>query len=94
MQCLLLVTEMTFQFRGGGGQVILRVRPLNKKEEAEEADRVVRSVTSTSVSLSDQQFTFDAVAGEVSSQVNFYFSTMHAFTRALFLLDFFGTQSC
>ncbi|XP_024385375.1 kinesin-like protein KIN-12A isoform X2 [Physcomitrium patens] len=51
-----------------GVKVILRVRPLNKKEEAEEADRVVRSVTSTSVSLSDQQFTFDAVAGEVSSQ--------------------------
>lgn len=47
----------------------MRVRPLNKKEEAEEATHVVQKVSSNSVSLGDQQFTYDAVAGETESQV-------------------------
>lgn len=51
-------------------QVIVRVRPMNKKEEGEEAEQVVHRVSSTCVSLADQQFTYDAVAGEDSSQVN------------------------
>lgn len=50
-------------------QVIVRLRPLNKKEEAEEATHVVQKVSSNSVSLGDQQFTYDAVAGEAESQV-------------------------
>lgn len=50
-------------------QVIVRVRPMNKKEESEEAEQVVYRMSSTCVSLADQQFTYDAVAGEDSSQV-------------------------
>lgn len=42
---------------------------MNKKEEGEEAEQVVHKMSSTCVSLSDQQFTYDAVAGEDSSQV-------------------------
>ena len=42
---------------------------MNKKEEGEEAEKVVHRISATSVSLSDQQFTYDAVAGEDSSQV-------------------------
>lgn len=44
---------------------------MNKKEEAEEANHVVHSMSATCVSLADQQFTYDAVAGEGSSQVKF-----------------------
>ena len=50
-------------------QVIVRMRPLNKKEIAEEATQVVSKLSSNSLSLADQQFTYDAVAGENESQV-------------------------
>lgn len=50
-------------------QVIVRVRPLNKKEESEEAIQVAHKLSPTSVCMADQQFTYDAVAGEDSSQV-------------------------
>lgn len=43
---------------------------MNKKEEGEEAELAVQTISSTCVSLADQQFTYDAVAGEDSSQVN------------------------
>lgn len=58
---------------GGRVQVIVRVRPLNKKEEAEEAEQVVHRLSATGVSLADQLFTYDAVAGEDASQVIFCF---------------------
>ncbi|KAG0558177.1 hypothetical protein KC19_10G010000 [Ceratodon purpureus] len=51
-----------------GVKVIVRVRPMNKKEETEEAEQVVHMMSSTCVALADQQFTYDAVAGENSSQ--------------------------
>uniref|UniRef100_A0A7I4BD30 Kinesin motor domain-containing protein n=1 Tax=Physcomitrium patens TaxID=3218 RepID=A0A7I4BD30_PHYPA len=51
-----------------GVKVIVRVRPLNKKEEAEEAEQVVHRLSATGVSLADQLFTYDAVAGEDASQ--------------------------
>ena len=42
---------------------------MNKKEEAEEATEVVHKMSLTCVAMGDQQFTYDAVAGEDSSQV-------------------------
>lgn len=51
-----------------GVKVIVRVRPMNKKEEGEEAEQVVHRISSTCVSLADQHFTYDAVAGEDASQ--------------------------
>jgi hypothetical protein len=42
---------------------------MNKKEEAEEATQVVHKISLTCVAMGDQQFTYDAVAGEESSQV-------------------------
>lgn len=42
---------------------------MNKKEEAEEATQVVHKMSLTCVAMGDQQFTYDAVAGEESSQV-------------------------
>jgi kinesin family protein 15 len=50
--------------------VIVRLRPLNKKEAAEEATMVVQKLSANSLSLAEQQFTFDAVAGESESQVS------------------------
>ncbi|XP_024379513.1 kinesin-like protein KIN-12B [Physcomitrium patens] len=44
------------------------MRPLNKKEAAEEATNVVQKLSGDSLSLGDQQFTFDSVAGETESQ--------------------------
>ena len=44
---------------------------MNKKEEAEEAEQIVHSMSATCVALADQQFTYDAVAGEDASQVEF-----------------------
>lgn len=46
------------------------MRPLNKKEAAEEATNVVQKLSGDSLSLGDQQFTFDSVAGETESQVS------------------------
>ncbi|CAK9189601.1 unnamed protein product [Sphagnum troendelagicum] len=51
-----------------GVKVIVRMRPLNRKEEAEEASHVVQKLSSNSLLISDQQFTFDAVVGEGASQ--------------------------
>lgn len=51
-----------------GVKVIVRMRPLNKKEAAEEATNVVQKLSGDSLSLGDQQFTFDSVAGETESQ--------------------------
>ncbi|CAK9858991.1 unnamed protein product [Sphagnum jensenii] len=51
-----------------GVKVVVRVRPLNNKEEAEEATNVVQKLSSNSVLISEQQFTFDAVIGEDASQ--------------------------
>lgn len=48
----------------------MRLRPLNKKEAAEEATLVVQKLSANSLSLAEQQFTFDAVAGESESQVS------------------------
>ena len=50
--------------------MIVRLRPLNKKEAAEEATLVVQKLSANSLSLAEQQFTFDAVAGESESQVS------------------------
>lgn len=50
--------------------MIVRVRPLNKKEAAEEATLVVQKLSANSLSLADAQFTYDAVAGETESQVS------------------------
>ena len=50
-------------------QVIVRMRPLNKKEIAEEATHVISKLSPNSLSLVDQQFTYDAVAGDDESQV-------------------------
>lgn len=50
-------------------QVIVRMRPLNKKEILEEATQVVQKLSPNSLSLAEQQFTYDAVAGENESQV-------------------------
>ncbi len=56
------------------------MRPLNNKEEAEEATNVVQKLSSNSVLISEQQFTFDAVIGEDASQVlkHFTFSFFHS----------------
>jgi hypothetical protein len=54
----------------GVTQVIVRVRPLNQKEAAEDATNVVQKLSVDSLSLGDQQFTFDSVAGESESQVS------------------------
>ncbi|CAN5953645.1 unnamed protein product [Sphagnum jensenii] len=51
-----------------GVKVVVRMRPLNNKEEAEEATNVVQKLSSNSVLISEQQFTFDAVIGEDASQ--------------------------
>jgi hypothetical protein len=61
-------------------QVVVRMRPLNNKEEAEEATNVVQKLSSNSVLISEQQFTFDAVIGEDASQVlkHFTFSLFHS----------------
>jgi hypothetical protein len=48
------------------------MRPLNRKEEAEEASHVVQKLSSNSLLISDQQFTFDAVVGEGASQVSIH----------------------
>ena len=48
----------------------MRVRPLNQKEAAEDATNVVQKLSVDSLSLGDQQFTFDSVAGETESQVS------------------------
>lgn len=45
------------------------MRPLNAKEEQEEATKVVQKISTNAVSLGDQQFTYDAIAGENASQV-------------------------
>lgn len=49
------------------------MRPLNKKEMIEEATQVVVKISPKSLSLVDQQFTYDAVAGENESQVCWIF---------------------
>jgi hypothetical protein len=46
------------------------MRPLNKKEETEEAEMVLQKTSVTSVSIADQHFTYDAVAGQDASQVS------------------------
>ncbi|KAG0628802.1 hypothetical protein M758_1G054100 [Ceratodon purpureus] len=51
-----------------GVKVIVRMRPLNKKEIAEEATHVISKLSPNSLSLVDQQFTYDAVAGDDESQ--------------------------
>lgn len=51
-----------------GVKVIVRVRPLNRKEASEEASSVVQKLSIDSLSLGEQQFTFDSVAGETESQ--------------------------
>jgi len=51
-----------------GVKVIVRMRPLNKKEETEEAEIVLQKTSVTSVSIADQHFTYDAVAGQDASQ--------------------------
>ncbi|KAH9577047.1 hypothetical protein CY35_01G194100 [Sphagnum magellanicum] len=48
--------------------VVVRMRPLNTKEEAEEDTNVVQKLSSNSLLISEQQFTFDAVIGEDASQ--------------------------
>lgn len=48
----------------------MRVRPLNNKEAAEDATNVVQKLSVDSLSLGDQQFTFDSVASETESQVS------------------------
>jgi hypothetical protein len=48
----------------------VRMRPLNKKEETEEAEIVLQKTSATSVSIADQHFTYDAVAGQDASQVS------------------------
>jgi hypothetical protein len=50
------------------------MRPLNTKEEAEEATNVVQKLSSNSLLISEQQFTFDAVIGEDASQVLKHFT--------------------
>ncbi|CAM6105350.1 unnamed protein product [Calypogeia fissa] len=51
-----------------GVKVIIRMRPLNEKEEQEEATKIVHKIASDAVTLGDQQFTYDAIAGEGASQ--------------------------
>jgi len=48
----------------------VRVRPLNRKEASEDATSVVQKLSVESLSLGEQQFTFDSVAGETESQVS------------------------
>jgi hypothetical protein len=69
-------------------QVVVRMRPLNNKEEAEEATNVVQKLSSNSVLISEQQFTFDAVIGEDASQV-----LKHILSLSLTLISF-SCNSC
>jgi hypothetical protein len=46
------------------------MRPLNDKEEQEAATKIVQKVSFDAVQLGDQQFTYDAIAGEEASQVS------------------------
>ncbi len=81
-QCLLLMLSfLDFTIAANSlWQVVVRMRPLNNKEEAEEATNVVQKLSSNSVLISEQQFTFDAVIGEDASQVlkHFTFSLFHS----------------
>ncbi|KAI5076831.1 hypothetical protein GOP47_0008896 [Adiantum capillus-veneris] len=56
------------QDQDNGVKVIIRLRPCNQKEEAEEATQIVEKISLDSLSLADQNFTFDHVAGQESSQ--------------------------
>ncbi|MCO5582599.1 hypothetical protein L7F22_036497 [Adiantum nelumboides] len=56
------------QDQDNGVKVIIRLRPCNQKEEAEEVTQIVEKVSMDSLSLADQNFTFDHVAGQESSQ--------------------------
>ncbi|KAL2651860.1 hypothetical protein R1flu_019988 [Riccia fluitans] len=51
-----------------GVKVMVRMRPLNAKEEQEEATLIVHKVSTNAVALGDQQFTYDSVAGVDASQ--------------------------
>jgi len=62
------------------------MRPLNKKEIIEEATQVVLKTSPNSLSLADQQFTYDAVAGENESQVCSIFCANGALHRVSFSL--------
>jgi len=75
-------------------QVVVRMRPLNTKEEAEEATNVVQKLSSNSLLISEQQFTFDAVIGEDASQVLKHFTLSLSFAHShLLFLQFLYTQT-
>lgn len=50
-----------------GVKVIVRIRPLTREEE-QQGTQIVQETSSDTVSVADQQFTFDAVAGTESTQ--------------------------
>ncbi len=85
-QCLLpmLSCQDFTKAANSSWQVVVRMRPLNNKEEAEEATNVVQKLSSNSVLISEQQFTFDAVIGEDASQVikHFTFSLFHSLSSS------------
>eukprot|EP00250_Pteridium_aquilinum_P021326 c25089_g1_i1 orf=2-2848(-) len=55
-----------------GVKVIIRLRPLNQREESEEATQIVERISRDSLFLADQNFTFDYVAGQDASQQSVY----------------------
>lgn len=50
-----------------GVQVIVRIRPLTREEE-QQGTQIAQEISSDTVAVADQQFTFDAVAGTESTQ--------------------------
>ncbi|PKA57479.1 Kinesin-like protein KIN12B [Apostasia shenzhenica] len=54
-----------------GVQVIVRMRPLNKEEE-EEGFQIAQKISSNSISILDQTFTFDSVADASSTQQDIF----------------------
>ncbi|KAH7307152.1 hypothetical protein KP509_22G048200 [Ceratopteris richardii] len=51
-----------------GVKVVVRVRPCNQKEEAEDATQIAEKISDETINLIDQTFTFDHVAGQDASQ--------------------------
>ena len=63
-------------------QVVVRIRPVNRRER--EGVRIVRKLSSDSLSADDRKYTFDSVLGPDSSQVR----TPHSSILVLHLTEF------
>ncbi|KAJ7533748.1 hypothetical protein O6H91_13G062700 [Diphasiastrum complanatum] len=55
-----------------GVKVVVRVRPLSKREELEEESSIVQQISNCSMLLADQHFTYDAIAGTDSTQQSIF----------------------